>query len=88
MRFQFDPSKAAANLRKHGVSFADAEGVLHDPLALTIEDPNAGGERRFVAIGLGNSGEVLVVVYASRGDEFRLISARRPTRKERKHYEG
>jgi uncharacterized protein len=88
MRFQFDPSKAAANLRKHGVSFADAEGVLHDPLALTIEDPDAEGERRFVAIGLGNSGELLVVVYASRGDEFRLISARRPTRKERKHYES
>jgi uncharacterized DUF497 family protein len=88
MRFQFDPSKAAANLRKHGVSFADAEGVLHDPLAVTIEDPDAEGERRFVAIGLGNSGELLVVVYALRGDEFRLISARRPTRKERKHHAG
>jgi len=88
MRFQFDPSKAAANLRKHGVSFADAEGVLHDPLAMTIEDPDAEGERRFAAIGLGNSGELLVVVYVLRGDEFRLISARRPTRKERKHYES
>jgi uncharacterized DUF497 family protein len=88
MRFRFDPSKAAANLRKHGVSFADAEGVLHDPLAVTVEDPDAEGERRFVAIGLGNSGELLVVVYAMRSDEFRLISARRPTRKERKHYES
>jgi uncharacterized DUF497 family protein len=88
MRFQFDPSKAAANLKKHGVSFPDAEGVFHDPLAVTIEDPDAEGERRFVAIGLGNLGELLVVVYALRGDEYRLISARRPTRKERKHYEG
>ena len=88
MRFQFDPSKAAANLKKHGVSFADAEGVLHDPLAVTIEDPDAEGERRFAAIGLGSSGELLVVVYALRGDEYRLISARRPTRKERKHYES
>jgi uncharacterized DUF497 family protein len=88
MRFQLDPSKAAANLKKHGVSFADAEGVLHDPLAVTIEDPDAEGERRFVAIGLGNSGEALVVVYALRRDEVRLISARRPTRKERKQYEG
>ena len=88
MRFQFDPAKAAANLRKHGVSFADAEGVFHDPLAVTIDDPDAEGEGRFVAIGLGNSGELLVVVYALRGDEFRLISARRATRKERKRYEG
>ena len=87
MRFQFDPAKAAANLKKHGVSFSDAEGVFHDPLALTIEDPDAEGERRFVVIGLGNSGELLVVVYALRGDEFRLISARRATRKERKQYE-
>ena len=88
MRFQFDPAKAAANLRKHGVSFADAEGVFHDPLAVTIDDPDAEGEGCFVAIGLGNSGELLVVVYALRGDEFRLISARRATRKERKRYEG
>lgn len=88
MRFQFDPAKAAANLRKHGVSFADAEGVFHDPLAVTIEDPDAEGERRFVAIGLGNTGELLVVVYALRGDEFRLMSARRATRKERKQYES
>ena len=88
MRFQFDPAKAAANLRKHGVSFADAEGVFHDPLAVTIDDPDAEGEGRFVAIGLGNSGELLVVVYALRGDEFRVISARRATRKERKRYEG
>jgi uncharacterized protein len=87
MRFQFDPAKAAANLRKHGVSFADAEGVFHDPFAVTIEDPDAEGERHFAAIGLGNSGELLVVVYALRGDEFRLISARRATRKERKQYE-
>jgi len=87
MRFQFDPAKAAANLRKHGVSFADAEGVFQDPLALTIEDPDAEGERRFVAVGLGNSGDLLAVVYALRGEEFRLISARRATRKERKRYE-
>jgi len=74
MRFQFDPAKAAANLRKHGVSFADAEGVFHDPLAVTIDDPDAEGEGRFVAIGLGNSGELLVVVYALRGDESDLGS--------------
>lgn len=79
MPLQYDPSKADANLQKHGVSFADAEGVLSDPLALTIEDTDAEGEVRFVTIGLGNAGEVLVVVYTERGGDFRLISARRPT---------
>lgn len=88
MRFQYDPAKAAANARKHGVSFADAEGVLKDPLALTIEDPDAQGEQRYVAIGLGNLGKLLVVVYAERAEQHRLTSARRATRKERKAYEG
>ena len=88
MRFQYDPGKAAANFKKHGVSFADAEGVLEDPLAVTIEDPDAEGEQRFVAVGLGSAGELLVVVYSEREDECRLISARRATRKERKQHEG
>ena len=88
MRFQYDPAKAAANLRNHDVSFADAETVFSDPLALTIEDQDAQGERRYVAIGLGNLGELLVVVYTERDNEYRLISARHATRKERRAYEG
>ncbi len=88
MRFQYDSDKAAANLRKHGVSFADAEGVLEDPLAVTVEEPDAEGERRLITVGLGSAGELLVVVYAERDDEYRLISARRATRKERKDYES
>ena len=88
MRFQHDPAKAAANLKKHGISFADAEGVFEDPLAVTVEDPDAEGEPRFVTIGLGNAGEILVAAWAERGDQCRLISVRRPTRKERKHYEN
>jgi len=88
MRCLYDAAKATANLRKHGVSFGDAQAVLQDPLALTIQDPDAQAEQRYVAIGLGSSGELLVVVYAERGEEYRLISARRATRKERKAYEG
>jgi len=87
MRIQYDPAKAAANLRKHGVSFADAEGVLEDPLALTVPDPDAQGEKRYIALGLGSAGELLVVVYTEREGEYRIISARRPTRKERESYE-
>jgi uncharacterized DUF497 family protein len=88
MRFQYDPAKDAANVRKHGVWFADAEGVFEDLLALLTEDPDALGERRYVAIGFGRLGELLVIVYSERGDEYRLISARRATRKERRAYEG
>ena len=86
MRFQFDPTKAASNLAKHGVSFADAEGVFSDPLAAHEVDPDAEGEERFVALGLGNAGYVLVVIYAIRGNEIRPISARRATRREVKAY--
>jgi uncharacterized DUF497 family protein len=86
VQFQFDPAKALANLRKHGVSFADAEGVFADPLAIHRSDPDAEGEERFVAIGLGSAGELLVVAYTVRGESARLISARRATRREAKDY--
>jgi len=56
MRFSYDPAKAATNLKKLGVSFSYAEGVLEDALAVTVEDPDAEGERRFVAVGLGSAG--------------------------------
>ena len=88
MPLEDDPAKAVANLKKHGVSFADAEGVLYDPLAVSIEDLDAVGERRFVTVGLGSAGEVLVVVYTERDGEHRLISARRATKKEGKAYEA
>jgi uncharacterized protein len=52
MRFQFDPSKAASNVKKHEVSFADAEAVFEDPLAIHCPDPDAEGEERFLAVGL------------------------------------
>ena len=88
MPLKHDPVKATVNLKKHGVSFADAEGVLYDPLAVTIEDIDAPGEQRFVTVGLGSSGEVLVVVHVERDGEHRLISARRANPKERKAYEA
>ena len=88
MDFQFDPAKAAGNLRKHGVSFADAETVFMDPLALHRSDPNAEGEERFVAIGAGSAGHLLVVVYTLRGEAIRLISARRATPVEIRAYES
>ena len=73
---------------KHGISFADAEGVFYDPLALSFQDNDAVDERRYISVGLGSSSEILVVVWTERSEDIRLISARRATRKERKAYEG
>lgn len=88
MHFQFDPTKAANNLKKHGVSFAEVEGVFYDPLAIHQLDPDSEDEDRFVAVGMGSAGIILVVVYTLRGEEVRLISARRATRHEVKSYEN
>lgn len=88
MRFQYDPTKAASNLKKHDVSFADAEGVFYDPLTIHRPNPDSEDEERFVAVGMGSAGIILVVVYTLRGEEIRLISARCATRHEVKSYEG
>jgi uncharacterized DUF497 family protein len=88
MGFQYDPDKAAANLKKHKVSLADSEGVFEDPFARHVEDPDAAGEQRFIAVGMGSAGQVLAVSYTHRGDDIRPISARRASRKEREQYES
>jgi CRISPR-associated endonuclease/helicase Cas3 len=84
---EFDPAKAAANRLKHGVSFADAESVFYDPLALTRPDDSAEDEERFVTLGMGALGRILVVVWTERGGCIRMISAREATRNERRSYE-
>ena len=86
MVYQWNRDKAAANLRKHDVDFADAVSVFSDGLAITISDERFD-EERFVTIGLDAFGRVLVVVYTLRGDEIRLISARKATRQERRQYQ-
>ena len=88
MRIAWDPAKAEANLRRHGIRLSDAEGVLFDPNALTEEDESVEGEHRFVSIGMDPLGRLLVVVYTFRGEDIRLISARRVTRGERRAYEA
>ncbi|MCI0696972.1 BrnT family toxin [candidate division KSB1 bacterium] len=86
--FEWDENKAEENLRKHGVSFDEAETVFDDPLSITISDPDHSiGEERFIDIGESNKRRILVVVYTERGKKTRLISARRATRAERKKYE-
>ena len=88
MRFDWDPAKAKANRRDHGVSFAEAVTVLEDEAALTREDPGAQGEQRFVTLGLSSFGNLLVVVYTYREpDTIRLISAWKANKRQRLRYE-
>ena len=88
MRLTCDPDKNRANIRKHGISLAETEAVFYDPFAIAVEDSDHG-EERFVAIGAGNTGIVLVVSYTCRyEDEVRAISARKASRAERMQYEG
>lgn len=83
---EFDPIKAALNLAKHKVSFAHAELVLRDPYGLTIEDPDARDERRFVTLGIDALDRILVVLHTPRGACTRIISARKASRGERNSY--
>ena len=83
----WDPEKAKTNLNKHGIHFSDAEIVFSDPNALTREDISTEGEQRFATVGIDAVGRVLVVVFAHRGEDIRLISARTATKSERKSYE-
>ena len=83
---EFDPVKARANLHKHKVSFSHAEQALRDPMALTVEDPDAEGEHRFVTLGMDALGRVLVVVHTQRGGRTRLISARKASKGELEQY--
>jgi uncharacterized DUF497 family protein len=84
---EFDPKKNKANIAKHGVSLSEADGVLLDPLALTVEDDSADAEVRYVTVGLNSVGALMVVVWAERGNDVRLISARKAEPKERRAYE-
>jgi uncharacterized DUF497 family protein len=85
--FEWDPNKNRLNQRKHGVAFADTFAVFEDPNALTMED-NEQGESRQVTVGMDCFGRILVVVYTWRGENIRIISARKATRFEVKHYES
>ena len=88
MIFQFDSLKAKSNIKKHKVSFADAESVFYDDLAIHQEDVYSERESRFIAIGMGCNSQILVVIYTQKNNIIRLISARKATYNEVKCYEG
>jgi uncharacterized DUF497 family protein len=88
MEHEWDPAKAAANQRKHRVSFADAALSLEDPRALTIPDPDASGEERFLCLASDPAGPVPVTVFTPRARITRIISSRKASRSERQTYEN
>jgi uncharacterized DUF497 family protein len=90
MEFQWDSIKADINLKKHGISFTEAQTVFHDPLACIFDDEwNSLGEQRELIIGYSNKKRLLIVSFTERlPDTIRLISARQSTARERKEYEN
>jgi uncharacterized DUF497 family protein len=85
--YEWDPAKAASNVRKHGVSFEEAKTVLDHPRTRYEPDwEHSVGEERFRATGPSRSGKLLVVIFTASGEVTRLISARTATRREKRGY--
>jgi uncharacterized DUF497 family protein len=84
---EFDPKKAASNLLKHGISFADAEPVLYDQKSYSTTKA-VSGELRVITTGTDALGRVITIVWTRRGDNQRLISARHARKKEKAFYEA
>ena len=88
IQFEWDPTKAELNLRKHGVALKEAATVLREPFGITIFDPDHSEEEdRFITVGLSDHGRLLAVGHTDRGERIRIINARELTRAEREAYE-
>jgi len=88
LTFKWDAKKAAANLRKHGVSFEEAASAFGDPLSLTISDPqHSGDEERYILLGLTERHRLVVVAHTEEEDTVRIINARPAMPAERRDYE-
>ncbi|MCQ8130554.1 BrnT family toxin [Methylomonas rivi] len=88
MHFEWDPKKATANRRKHGVTFEEASSALRDVFSATAHDPDhSDDEERFITFGVSSQGRLLTVAHTDRGNAIRIISARLATNIERQIYE-
>ncbi len=91
IKVDWDPAKAASNLKKHGVSFEEAQTIFYDEFAVQFFDPwHSSEEERFLLLGMSSEANLLLVCHCERdcGDIIRIISARKATRSESKHYPG
>ena len=88
LEFEWEPDKAARNLRKHTVSFQEAATVFGDETGATVYDPDhSEAEDRFLTIGYSNRGHLLIVAHTDRGNRIRIIRARPLNPSERRQYE-
>lgn len=88
MEFEWDLSKAAANLKKHGVSFEESKTVFSNPLAVIFDDEaHSRDEQREIISGHSQRNRLLLIAFTERSGNVRIISARPSTRKERENYE-
>lgn len=87
MAIEFDPDKSAENLRKHGIAFSEVEPAFYDEHAQTIEDPDAQGEQRLITLAMDEQGRLLVICFTERGENIRVISARKASAAEAKAYD-
>jgi len=85
--YEWDPAKARANYRKHGVHFSEAVIALEDEFALTVRDEYSDVEERWITMGTDSGGRLLVVVYSWPEERIRVISARLAMPAERRQYE-
>lgn len=89
INFDWDPAKAASNLKKHGISFEEAQSVFYDEFAVQFYDePHASGEDRFLMLGMSSGARLLLVCHCERGggSVIRIISARKATKRECSFY--
>ena len=89
MKFQWNPSKAKINLKKHGISFEEAATVFKDPLAFIFDDEDhSEKENREIIIGFSKLTRLLLVCFVERHEDIiRIITARPATKQEKKDYE-
>jgi uncharacterized DUF497 family protein len=91
IRFEWDPPKAAANLKKHHVSFDEAKSVFYDEFAVQFfDEEHSSGEERFLMLGMSSGAKLLIVCHCERehGEVIRIISARKATKRESAFYQG
>lgn len=89
LKFEWSASKAASNIWKHGITFAEAQSVFYDESAIQyFDDDSSETEDRFLLLGLSNAARLLLICHCEAGGLIRIISARKATRNEQKHYQG
>ena len=89
IKFEWDPAKAARNIKKHCISFEDAQSVFYDELAIQFfDETHSGGEDRFLMLGMSGNAQLLLVCHCEREDGavIRIISARKATKQEQSFY--